>query len=79
MSSRKKIVGYMRYYLLLNRALMLIYVSRSHNVSLKAKQLVEYAGKFVVDEPDDKEYTLRVKGGFIDGDRNPTSSACLGS
>ena len=41
--------------------------------------VTEYAGKFVVDEPDDKEYVIKVKVGFIDGDRNPTSSAFLGS
>lgn len=39
----------------------------------------EYVGQFVLRKPTDKEYALQVKGGFIDGERNPTSSACLGS
>lgn len=48
--------------------------------NLKRGDIVtEYAGQFVLNEPDDKEYTLQVKGGFIDGERNPTSSASLGS
>ena len=48
--------------------------------NLKRGDIVtEYAGQFVLNKPTDKEYTLQVKGGFIDGERNPTSSACLGS
>ena len=33
--------------------------------------MTEYAGKFVLNQPTDKEYSIKVKGGFIDGERNP--------
>ena len=41
--------------------------------------VTEFVGKFVLNEPIDTEYTIKVKGGFIDGERNPSSSSCLGS
>ena len=48
--------------------------------NLKRGDIVtEYVGQFVLNKPTDREYTLQVKGGFIDGERNPASSASLGS
>ena len=41
--------------------------------------VTEYVGEFVLNEPTDKEYAIEVKGGFIDGERNPSSSSCVGS
>ena len=35
--------------------------------------------RFLTAKPKSTEYTLAVKGGFIDGERNPATSASLGS